>query len=285
MEKTPLLPPVSPVRVQRGYLIALQSQRRTGYLTVSIVALLLTWQFLLYRYYGNVNLTEANNSPSHKTLQDIFKDVPDNDKVRDWSWFYTSGPHMAGRNISQAEWTRDQWQNFGIQQSEIVPYDIYLNYPKDRRLALFSRASDKETTIFEASLAENEIQEDETTCLKESVPTFHAYSGSGNVTAPYVFANYGTIGDYQDLQDNGVNLTGKIALVKYGQVFRGLKVQRAEELGMVGVVMYSDPGDDASITERNGYDPYPDGYARESSSVQRGSTLFLTIAQGDPTTP
>jgi N-acetylated-alpha-linked acidic dipeptidase len=59
-------------------------------------------------------------------------------------------------------------------------------------------------------------------------------------------------------------------------VFRGLKVKRAQELGMVGVVMYTDPGDDGEVTEKNGYEVYPDGPARQPSSVQRGSVQFLS---------
>jgi hypothetical protein len=71
-------------------------------------------------------------------------------------------------------------------------------------------------------------------------------------------------------------LEGKIALVKYGRIFRGLKVKRAEELGMLGVVIYSDPGDDGEITEENGYKPYPEGPARHPYAVQRGSVEYLS---------
>jgi N-acetylated-alpha-linked acidic dipeptidase len=39
-------------------------------------------------------------------------------------------------------------------------------------------------------------------------------------------------------------LYGKIALAKYGGPFRGVKVQNAEAYGMVGVIIFSDPGDD-----------------------------------------
>jgi N-acetylated-alpha-linked acidic dipeptidase len=48
-------------------------------------------------------------------------------------------------------------------------------------------------------------------------------------------------------------LTGAIVLVKYGAIFRGLKVKGAEELGAAGVLIYSDPHDDGATTEENGY--------------------------------
>lgn len=54
---------------------------------------------------------------------------------------------------------------------------------------------------------------------------------------------------------------------------------------MLGCVIFTDPGDDGNVTEANGYVAYPDGPARQPSSVQRGSVLFLSTAPGDPTTP
>jgi len=88
--------------------------------------------------------------------------------------------------------------------------------------------------------------------------------------------------DYQRLVDLGVDLKGKIALAKYGGAFRGLKVKYAQEQGMIGVLIYSDPGDDGEITEANGYAAYPAGPARNPSSVQCGSAAFLSMTAGDP---
>lgn len=59
---------------------------------------------------------------------------------------------------------------------------------------------------------------------------------SGNVTSEYIWANYGTYRDYEDLILHGLNLTGKIVLCRYGKVFRGLKVKRAQELGAIGMI-------------------------------------------------
>lgn len=54
---------------------------------------------------------------------------------------------------------------------------------------------------------------------------------------------------------------------------------------MIGAIIFTDPGDDGNITEANGYAAYPDGPARNPSSVQRGSVQFLSTYPGDPTTP
>ncbi|KAI9752623.1 MAG: hypothetical protein M1815_000387 [Lichina confinis] len=224
-------------------------------------------------------------------LQDILLSTPSEERAQEWSAYYTSGPHLAGKNYSQAEWTQNKWKDFGIDDTSIVSYDVYLNYPIGHRLALLEKTDAGESTAddwrvtYEARLEEDVLDEDDTSGLSDRIPTFHGYSASGNVTAQYVYANYGTYGDFEDLQKANISLVGKIALLRYGHVFRGLKVKRAQELGMVGVIIYSDPGDDGDLTVEEGVPAYPKGPAREPSSVQRGSTQFLSILAGDPTTP
>ena len=195
--------------------------------------------------------------------------------ARQNSQYYTAGPHLAGKNLSQAVWTRDRWEQFGV-KSDIVAYDVYINYPVDHRLALLEVGKKKTKVKYECSLEEDVLSEDQTTGLPDRIPTFHGYSASGNVTAPYVYVNFGTYQDFEDLTTANITLKGKIALAKYGRNFRGLKTKRAEELGMIGIVMYSDPQEDGDITEENGYKTYPDGPARNPSSVQRGSTQYLS---------
>ncbi|KAL8688651.1 MAG: hypothetical protein Q9218_005494 [Villophora microphyllina] len=235
----------------------------------------------------------ASQGISFEELQDILLSTPDEAKAREWSAYYASGPHLAGKNLTQALWTKDRWQEFGIAESSIATYDVYLNYPADHRLVLMeSKSKDDQSdgagsmpeVKYECSLKEDILDKDPTTGLDNRVPTFHGYSASGDVIAQYVYVNFGTYWDYEDLVKANVSLEGKIAIAKYGRGFRGLKVKRAQELGMVGVVIYTDPQEDGEITEENGHKPYPDGPARQPSSVQRGSVQFLIIAPGDPTT-
>jgi N-acetylated-alpha-linked acidic dipeptidase len=220
---------------------------------------------------------------SFKDLEAILLDTPSSELAEKWLQYYTSGPHLAGKNLSQAEWTRDKWEQWGI-SSHIVAYDCYTNYPVDHSLALLKQSKHSKSwdVDFKASLEEDILEEDATSGLEDRIPTFHGYSASGNVTGSFIYVNYGTYQDYEDLINIGVNFTGKIVIARYGGIFRGLKVKRAQELGAVGALLYSDPGDDGEITEENGYDYYPNGPARHPSSVQRGSVQFLSFAPGDP---
>ncbi|KAK4141867.1 uncharacterized protein C8A04DRAFT_30560 [Dichotomopilus funicola] len=236
-----------------------------------------------------------NRKVSYEQLEQILLDTPTAEHAEEWSRYYTAGPHIAGKNFSQAQWTKDKWESFGV-PSDIVPYDVYINYHVDHRLALLKEKKGKKdqdgerggstwNVSYEASLEEDIIDEDPSTSLPDRVPTYHGYSASGNVTGPLVYVNYGTFQDYEDLVKANVTLKGKVAIARYGGIFRGLKVKRAQELGMLGVILYTDPGDDGDNTEENGHAVYPDGPARQPSSVQRGSTQFLSFLPGDPTTP
>lgn len=67
----------------------------------------------------------------------------------------------------------------------------------------------------------------------------------------------GTRADFQVLKDAGIDLKGKIALANYGGIYRGTKVKNAQDNGMAGCVLFTDPLDDGEVTVENGYKAYP----------------------------
>ncbi|KAF2725728.1 Zn-dependent exopeptidase [Polychaeton citri CBS 116435] len=168
------------------------------------------------------------------------------------------------QTLSQAQWTADKWSEAGI-ASSLTTHHVYLNYPVN-------------------NLEEDVLLEDVTTSYPNRIPTFHGYSSSGSVSAEYAYVGRGQQVDFDRLVELGVELEGKIAMSRYRGPFRGLNVKNAQEHGMIGVILFTDPGDDGNVTEANGYAAYPNGPARQSSSVQRGSVLFLSTYLGDSTT-
>jgi N-acetylated-alpha-linked acidic dipeptidase len=61
-------------------------------------------------------------------------------------------------------------------------------------------------------------------------------------------------------------------------------VKNVQAFGMIGAVIFTDPGDDRNMTAKN-YATYPDGPARNPTSIQKGSVMDLSTYPGDPTTP
>ena len=112
---------------------------------------------------------------------------------------------------------------------------------------------------------------------------YHAYSASGDVTAPVVYAGNGTPDDYDWLSAQGIDVRGKIALVRYSvpYSYRGFKALTAQQRGAAGLLIYSDPADDGAAKGK----VYPDGPWGPESHIQRGGIVYDFLVPGDPLTP
>lgn len=185
----------------------------------------------------------------------------------------TAEPHLAGTDAGRrvAEYLRDEYRAAGL-EAELVPYRVILSYPGEILL--------ERTVPGSMRLARPEEPEsgDPATSDLRAVPAYTAYSPSGDVRGQAVYANYGLPDDFQHLVEMGIDVRGKILLVRYGQCFRGVKVHLAEEHGATAVLLYSDPADDGY---RAG-DPYPRGPWRPESGIERGSVQYTFLYPGDP---
>ena len=110
---------------------------------------------------------------------------------------------------------------------------------------------------------------------------FNAYSPNGDVTAEVVYANYGGAADYATLEQMGVDVKGKIVIVRYGGPARGAKQAQAALHGAAGVLLYDDPVEDGCIRGA----VFPTGPWRPADSIQRGSVMYIWEYPGDPLTP
>ncbi|KAH7141518.1 hypothetical protein B0J13DRAFT_503917 [Dactylonectria estremocensis] len=205
----------------------------------------------------------------------------DSVSIDGWSNYYGHQNKLAGYGKEAAQWTADRWNENGV-ESHLKEYHVYLRYPVSASLQFTS--SDGE--VHPVNLKEDALVEDDVTSSDAiSQQTWLGYSPSGSVSAEYVYAGRGSIDDFERLVELGVEIEGKIALIQYGGLFRGLKVKNAQDHGAIAAVIFTDPAGDGNITVANGYESYPDGPARNPNSVQKGSTLFLSTHPGDPTTP
>jgi N-acetylated-alpha-linked acidic dipeptidase len=202
--------------------------------------------------------------------------APRPDRARAWLRALTEEPHVAGtpQGKKVAEYVRDRLLEIGL-KAELVPYDIWLNLPVSVSLKLLKPEA------VPLSLREEGILRDKDSWSDDAFPGFHGYGASGKAAGQVVYVNYGTHEDFERLESLGLSVEGRIALVRYGKVFRGLKVKEAQLRGAKAVIIYSDPQDDGYMLG----DIYPDGPMRPPSSLQRGSVQFLSSGPGDPSTP
>lgn len=184
----------------------------------------------------------------------------------------TREPHVAGSPADRktAEYVLNVFRRSGL-EAEIVEYQVLLAIAKEVKVELVSPERRQAPTPEAGWNPESD----------ELVPAFNAFSPSGEITAPVVYANYGLPEDYGRLRQLGIEVAGKVVIVRYGQCFRGVKVSVAEENRVGALLIYSDPGDDGY---RRGK-VYPLGPWRPATAVQRGSIRSLNGYPGDPLTP
>ncbi len=216
-----------------------------------------------------------NRIEPERQLEHKFRSIPDTAHAERNLRRITSEPHMAGTEASHrmAEWLRDQYRSYGF-DAEIVTYSAWLGMPRETALELVMPERKKLAT------PEQGYEVDKDTFNPNAVGAFNTFSPSGDVTASVVYVNYGTQEDYRALAAMGVSVEGKIALVRYGRCYRGIKAKLAEEHKAIGLVIYSDPGDDGYAQG----DTFPKGPWRPMSGIQRGSIEYTEIYPGDPLT-
>lgn len=247
------------------------------------VASYVLWKFFLWEalasklpFYGNHDAPVKTSGWASSVL---ISSLDKTNLAGQWLKDYTEDNQLAGTNLRMVNYTLEKFKELGLEDAYVDQYTTYISYPLENSLSLLQNKS----VVYKPSLIEDKLDEDPNSSYY--VPAFLGYAASGNVTAEYVYCNYGRYEDFQKLVELGVDLRGKIAIARYGAIYRGLKIKFAQDLGMSAVLLYSDTADDGEVIEENGFKPYPHGFARNPSAIQRGSALFLSMTPGDPTTP
>ena len=204
------------------------------------------------------------------------KAIPQAERLRIYMDRMAAKPHHAGSPGSKAvaDYLTAQLTEWGF-DTRVETFQALIPYPTTRTLEMTAPVR------FRAKLAEPPIPEDATTTQENQLPPFNAYGASGDVTAPLVYVNYGQPEDFEYLKKMGVDVKGKIAIVRYGRSWRGLKAKLAQDNGAVGCLIYSDPREDGFFQS----DVYPQGPMRPADGVQRGSVMDMALYPGDPLSP
>jgi len=199
------------------------------------------------------------------------------EEMDEWLRRLSAKPHHVGSAAGReaVDFMAELLESWGY-EVEIAEYDILLPTPVTRELELLGPNS------YSATLTEDSLDEDPSTSVREDLlPPYNAFSVDGEVEGELVFVNYGIPEDYEILERHGIDVTGKIAIAKYGRSWRGIKPKLAGEKGAIGTIIYSDPGDDGYAAG----EVYPDGPFKHESAVQRGSVMDMPTYPGDVLTP
>ena len=200
-------------------------------------------------------------------------------QARGFHRYLTAEPHPAAskRNNELAQWVAQQWKEQGLEDVQIHEYDVLNSTPRSALVEMIA------PTHFRASLREDPCSQDPDTKNPQVSGAYLGYSASGDVTAPVVYAHSGNPADYELLRQHGIDVRGKIVLVRYSNPYsyRGFKAYTAQKLGVAALLIYSDPMEDGYAKGK----VFPNGPWGPASHIQRGSITYDFLEPGDPTTP
>jgi N-acetylated-alpha-linked acidic dipeptidase len=211
-----------------------------------------------------------------REVETAFLALPDPARCEAHHLELTRAPHTAGTEGGRrvAEYVAARFREYGL-ETEVPSYDVLLSYPRKVEVEMVAPRG--------ATLARREepLAEDPSSADPTVSGPWHAYAKNGEVEADVVYVNHGRPQDYDVLARLGIDVRGKIALVRYFQGYRGGKSLEAERRGVAALITYSDPAEDGYVQG----DVYPRGPWGNDSHVQRGANVYDFIVPGDPLTP
>jgi N-acetylated-alpha-linked acidic dipeptidase len=212
-------------------------------------------------------------------IEKRFKGMISPERTREFHRYLTSEPHPAGseRNNELAEYIARVWKEQGLEDVTIHRYDVLNSFPKEVSVEMVAPVR------YRAGLREDPYDVDPDTKNPRVRSAWSGMSASGELTAPVIYAHSGNPEDYAVLRKNGIDVRGKIVLVRYSNPYsyRGFKALTAEKEGAAGILIYSDPAEDGYKRGK----VFPQGPWGPASHIQRGAITYDFIVPGDPLTP
>jgi len=221
----------------------------------------------------------AKSSTHQRELEQKFKAMISPEREREFHRYFTSEPHPAGTepNHNVAQYIADQWKQQGLEDVVIRQYDVLSSLPKEVSLEMVSPIQ------YKAGLREAGYDVDPDTKNSAVRSGWLSMSANADVTAPIVYAHSGNPEDYDMLRKNGIDVHGKVVLVRYSNPYsyRGFKALTAQNEGAAAILIYSDPAEDGYKKGK----VFPDGPWGPETHIQRGAITYDFIVPGDPLTP
>ncbi|KAK0403198.1 hypothetical protein QR680_016776 [Steinernema hermaphroditum] len=216
----------------------------------------------------------------NEEIEDILKRNIRWENIRDNLREFTKEPHVAGSeaNSRLAEAIATKWEETGLEDVHFTEYDALLSYPNYSNPNHVAILRSDESVLYKTSGRSPVIIPDEQGAPGADIQ-WVAYSGHGTVVGDVVYCHYGRNVDFDEIKRAGVDIRGKIALLRYSNGFRGDKVRLAQQHGAMGAILYSDP---AEVAKEGAKRVFPLSEWMPSGGVQRGT---LKDIPGDPLTP
>src|SRR4051812_4579471 len=164
-------------------------------------------------------ITGFRDAAEQHALDQRFIAVPDAKLAEEHLRTLTAKPHLAGtpEDKETAEYVARKFREAGLETS-IVEYKAWLNYPREISVDITAPKGVRMHGPTRERVEGDPFQDD-----PRVIPPINGSAHSGDVEAEVVYANYGRPEDFAKLKELGVDVRGKIAIVRYGANYRGVK--------------------------------------------------------------
>ena len=224
------------------------------YLYILLIIFSIQNSFSQYEGYS------SNQWEKQLDIEESFSKLIDKTSFKKHLMKLTERPHVVGSegNEEVIRYIGKTMEDAGFDITN-YPYDVYLpNKPGNSLIEIVTPSREV------LNQKEDIINDDPFTQNPELWKGWNAFSGSGDVTAEIVYANYGLKEDFESLNSMGIDIKGKIVIARYGGNFRGYKAKFAEANGAAGLIIYTDPKDSGFTRGL----VYPEGPYYNSSTIQ-----------------
>src|SRR6476646_6497318 len=105
------------------------------------------------RAASNIYGFSASSAVAERSIERRFLALPSADKARAAHQWLTADPHVAGspRDRVLAEWVRDRWREYGLENVDVVEHQVLLPYATEVTVEMVAprhvRASLKEDAV------------------------------------------------------------------------------------------------------------------------------------------
>uniref|UniRef100_A0A8C5VTC4 Aminopeptidase NAALADL1 n=1 Tax=Microcebus murinus TaxID=30608 RepID=A0A8C5VTC4_MICMU len=230
------------------------------------------------------------NAPSVSASQDLDLEILetvmgqlDASRIRENLRELSREPHLASspRDEALVQLLLQRWTDpaSGLDSAKAFEYEVLLSFPSQEQPNSVDVVGSAGDVLYSCRRSEENLTGEQGG--PDVVPPYAAYAPAGTPQGLLVYANQGSEEDFKELQTQGIQLEGTIALTRYGGVGRGAKAVNAAKHGVAGVLVYTDPGDindGLSLPSET----FPNSWHLPPSGVERGSYYEYF---GDPLTP
>ncbi|KAE8605334.1 hypothetical protein XENTR_v10015067 [Xenopus tropicalis] len=214
--------------------------------------------------------TALSRDVDEEFIQEFMKEV-DTKRIEDNLRRLSLKPHVATTPADEelVQTILSHWKdaNSGLDDAQEFRYDVFLSFPDKNNPNNVKVVTPEGTVKFTSKRAENETTTDQRD--PDILQPYLAFAPNGTAKGKLVYANEGKVSDFQHLSEK-INLTGTIAIVRYGGTGRVNKAINAAQFGVIGVIIYTDPKD-INDGKSSASETYPNSWYLPPSGVERGS--------------